>query len=761
MSSPTHSSAPAGFTKPPMFGLHWSPWRAVIVILASAVWISATAGRLHPAWVALPVVLAVLIAFTTIYHVTLTRWVQRWWSWLRRRRTRTEVSWVPARDVSIADVAIGVISENETLIAMIELRPDPIAPSVVTDTEERTINTVSIGQLAAMMQMLDVKLDSIDLVADGYRAAGGFADLYQQMTGPVPAAAARSNWIVLRMNMHDNLEAIARRGGDAEAAHRVAAVTCLRMADRLASDGVDAHPADAAQIETVNAVLHADPPVADHWSHLEGRDTYTGVYYADPSHIRDDAAQWWTWSQAEHTTTLIRLSAQDTRVHIAALVRYRTAARPPAPPVSRLGPLYGVQPAMWQQFRIGYVPPLIPIPSAPLAGADPVIPFGPTGPLIGSIGDPRDKTAVHLPLAGPITVLCQTPVLLRQVALRALTTGRPLVVVTNRPQPWQPIVANATTGAVVDRIPPDLADNTILVIDVDDEWPADVPNVTVLTNDEACDADIELVDADAQFAFTLQTRTGLSARVRAVPTHEERRILGVSPAPAPSRAPARATRAATAPATPKRPATPNQPAGATRPPTAAQPRARTAAPQTRPTAAGAPQRQHGHQQPGPHTTAAVRPTPPAGGVQPPQRERTNTVRPAPPRRADDTTVLPRDTGATTPTPTSPPSRRRPDEETLEVRSTTPPTRAVPPQPTPPPGNGRHRRPDGRRPQRPPTGGDHAQGSRDPERTTPSHPPQASADSERTTPTRPPQAPADPRSATPPTPPPTAPRRNDG
>ncbi len=528
------TGAATGFTKPPVWGLRWTLWRAISVTVVSVGWITATAGRLHPVWVGLPVLVLALVAFSTIYHVTVSRWVTLWWQWWRSRRRAAAADWPTAVVAHVAGCAVGVVDENQTLTTMIELRPDPLAPSVVTDTEERTVNTVSIAELSQLMQILDVKLASIDLVSDGFRAAGGFSDLYQQMTGPAPAAAERSNWIALKMTLRDNLAAIDRRGGDVAAAHRLAAVTCLRAADTLASKGIDAIAATAEQVDMVNARLHTDPPEADHWSHLEGRHGYTGVYYATPANISTDSPQWWTWALAREVSTLIRLSRTgvDT-IDIAALVRYRTAAPPGAPPVSRLGPLYGVQPAMWAQFRIGHPPFEAPIPSTALAGSDPVIPFGPTGPLIGSIGDPRDKTAAHLPLAGPITVLCQTPLLLRQMTLRASVTGRPLIVVANRGEPWQAIAAAVHTATVVDTIPDTIPDNALLVLDVDDQWPAEMPNVTVLTNDDACDADIELVDADASFAFTLHTRTGLSARVRAVPTHEERRLLGVSPPPAP------------------------------------------------------------------------------------------------------------------------------------------------------------------------------------------------------------------------------------
>jgi type VII secretion protein EccE len=572
--SPARSQGSApGFTKPPMLGVHVSQWRAVVVVVVCAAWITASWGRLHPVLVALAPLAVMVVALATIYHVSLTRWVQRWWSWRRHRRDRPVLpSASAARDVDLGGgLKIGVVNENEALVTMVELIVDPTAPTVVADNEERTINTISVTTLASMLTLADVKLSSIDLIADGHRAAGGFADLYQQMIGPVPAAAARRAWIVLRIAMTDNLAAIARRGSRAEAAERTAAATCQRAADTLASLGIDARPGTAARIAAVNATLHTEAPIADHWSHLESLNSFTGIYYADPDHISVDAAQWWTWPQARNVSTLIRLTRTNAGPQIAALVRYRTDAPLPAPPVSRLGPLYGVQQAMWGQFRVGYVPTLAPIPSTMLSESDPVIPFGPTGPMIGSIGGPRDKTAVHLPLAGAITVLCQTSLLLRQVALRATATGRALIVVTDNPQQWSPIAALAESAHVVDTVPEDVPDDAILVID--GACPLVMPDVTVLTNDAAQAiptptgrregqpphsrrADIELVDADPEYAFTLRTRTGLSARVRAVPTHEERRLLGVSPPPPPPRpavTPAR-HRAPTPPATPAAPA---------------------------------------------------------------------------------------------------------------------------------------------------------------------------------------------------------------
>jgi len=562
MTQPT----PEGFTKPPRLGLHVTPWRLAGVAVFTGCWGAATWDRLHPVAVVAPPIVVAAIVFTTIYHVNLTRWAARWLTWRRHRRDVTALP-DPTAVVDIpVDGAddIGVVIDDDRLVTMIALEPDPLAPTVVTATEERTTNTVTLARLAELLRLADLELESLDLITTGTRAAGGFADLYQQMVGPVPAASSRTSWLLLRICMLDNVAAIHRRSVRADAARRTAALACLRAADVLAAEGLDARPATAAEINAVNDLLHAEPPQADHWKYLEGRTGYTGVYYADPAHIAEDAAQWWTWPAARDITTLIRLrNTPSGHPQIAALVRYRTAAAHPAPPVSRLGPLHGVQRSAWRQFRVGSLPHEAPLPwSALNHQPSAVIPFGPTGPLIGSLASAGEKAAVHLPLAGPISVVCPNPLLLRQVALRATATGRPLIVITADPAAWNPIVANAAAGVAQPEMPDQIPADAILVID--GPMPIDVPAVTVLTSDASHLGDITLAtDTEDPHTFTLEMSSGLSTQLRSVPSHEERRLLGVgAPAtPPPSRqprdrspAPTEQSRPAACPAAPPQPA---------------------------------------------------------------------------------------------------------------------------------------------------------------------------------------------------------------
>jgi type VII secretion protein EccE len=514
----------AEHTKSSMFGVHFSTWRTVLATVAVVAWVTASWGRLHPLLIAVLPIAVVIIAFGTVYHVALTRWIRLWLSWRTGRNTAIQLPrGSSARDVFVDSATpIGVLIENETLVTAIKLVPDPCAPTVVDGDEERTVNTVTLGRLAAMLRIDGLRLSSIDLISTGYRAAGPFADRYQQIIGPVPAAVRRDTWIVMRVNIEDNLAALTTAAATVRAVERAAAVACQRVADALASDDVDARPMSTKQIVSANATLHGPLLIADNWSHLASANSHACIYYADPTHIDSDVMHWWTWPQATDVSTLIRLVPSSSGPRLGALVRYRAVMRPKTPPVSRLAPLYGLQRPMSVQFRIGSPPSAAPIPTAPLPDSDIAVPFGPTGQLIGFIG----SAAVHMPLAGAVTVLCGARLLLREVALRATVTGRPMIVVTDSPDLWSRIAECAVHSKVVESVPETVDENAILVID--GECPLVLPDVTVLTADDARAADIEFVDIEIQpqqYTFTLNTRLGLSARVRAIETREERRLL--------------------------------------------------------------------------------------------------------------------------------------------------------------------------------------------------------------------------------------------
>ncbi|EUA24924.1 hypothetical protein I553_3807, partial [Mycobacterium xenopi 4042] len=241
---------------------------------------------------------------------------------------------------------------------------------------------------------------------------------------------------MLRIALVDNLAAIARRGSDADAPRRTAAAACLRVADALRHRY--RRPATAAHIVAANAVLHADAPSPTTGHTWKVRQFHRHLLRRPRAHQRRRRTVV-DLAGVRDTTTLVRLTRTSAGTQIAALVRYRTTTGRRRP-VSRLGPLYGVQQAMWRQFRVGYVRPW-PDPVAPLADHDPAIAFA--RPADDRVRRRPTRKSDRPPAAGrAITVLCQTSLLLRQLALRA-TLHRPLIVVADDAQRWSPIVASA------------------------------------------------------------------------------------------------------------------------------------------------------------------------------------------------------------------------------------------------------------------------------------------------------------------------------
>ena len=504
----------------------------VAAAMAVAAWAAATWGRLSLFAVAIPILVIAPAAVATIHihHVTATQWVQRWFKWRSRHKGANEMPASPAPQNVWTDSgpAIGVLVENETLITMIELVPDPTVLAVVDTDEQRAASTMAVAQLASMLTINDLKLSSIDVISTGKRAAGQLAGSYQQMIGTAPAVAHRRTWMVLRIGIEENLPALRRRGLGVEACERAAATVCQRIADRLASTGIDAHPATAEQIIAANTALHTDSHTDERWTHLQSTDNDATIYQADPAHVNHDSHQWWIWPHARDVTTLIRLTSGP---QVSALVRYRSVVHSRKKPMSGLRPLPGVQQQIARQFRIGCTSSSLQLPSAPLDDTDIVVPLGPTGPMIGCV-ESTPGVRLHIPLTGKTAVLCEEPLLFRQIALRATVTGRPMTVVTEDPDLWTTIVGCAVQGQIVDVVPEVLDDNVILVID--GECPTIMPDVTVITNDEAQSAQFELFDTDDEYRCTLSTGTGHAARIYTTPTNEERRLLGIATTHAPT-----------------------------------------------------------------------------------------------------------------------------------------------------------------------------------------------------------------------------------
>ncbi len=141
-----------------------------------------------------------------------------------------------------------------------------------------------------------------DVVSAGYRvgktAPASLVALYEQVVGPYPAPANRRTWIVLRADPEQTRKSSQRRESGVAGLARYLVASATRIADQLASNGVDARP-----VRSFDDFDHATEISFERemWSAIKGRSTFTAAYSA-----AGGPDVWWS-ARADHTITRVRI----------------------------------------------------------------------------------------------------------------------------------------------------------------------------------------------------------------------------------------------------------------------------------------------------------------------------------------------------------------------------------------------------------------------------------------------------------------------
>ncbi len=289
--------------------------------------------------------LGVIVATVTFYGRRITGWVAAVYAWLRRRRRPPDSSSEPVVGATVKPGDhVAVRWQGEFLVAVIELIPRPFTPTVIVDGQAHTDDMLDTGLVEELLSVHCPDLEA-DIVSAGYRvgntAAPDVVSLYQQVIGTDPAPANRRTWIVLRADPERTRKSAQRRdertrksaqrrdeGVAGLARYLVASAT--RIADRLASHGVDAvcgrsfddydHATDIGFVREKWSMIkgrdaytaaYAAPGgpdvwwsarVREKWSMIKGRDAYTAAYAAPGG-----PDVWWS-ARADHTITRVRVA---------------------------------------------------------------------------------------------------------------------------------------------------------------------------------------------------------------------------------------------------------------------------------------------------------------------------------------------------------------------------------------------------------------------------------------------------------------------
>ncbi|ORW74075.1 hypothetical protein AWC23_06080 [Mycobacterium saskatchewanense] len=369
------------------------------------------------------------------------------WHDKRRRRPRR----FDAFDTEPPEGApMGFHWDGEVVMSVVRIEQNPQAMTVMEPGALVSGETISLRLLADCLHQFDISLDSIDVISRGVRSPShnAIGAVYDAVLGPLPAIAARTVCVVIRLDPTRCPDAVRHRGGGWGGVIRTAATATSRVANRLVEAGLRPRILTKAEIATLTDELCAglDPhDLQETWPACRrGRFELRTCFLRPSMFTAAGLGQLWTVpTQATTVCVSLRREGRAGRIKLRGLVRFETFG-PVRTRLDGLGELPGRQHAA----LMSTLP--VPLPRRPLPqwvfgdGPDSIgalaVPACGCGQLIGA--DELGR-AVALPLFGPRVrrvELCGTLHLAQQVVLRSIALGARVRVHTGRPVAWQAMV---------------------------------------------------------------------------------------------------------------------------------------------------------------------------------------------------------------------------------------------------------------------------------------------------------------------------------
>jgi type VII secretion protein EccE len=273
-------------------------WAAVLVPACIAVF-------LPPRQLWIGVTLSVLIALAVVLTIRgrrVTGWAAALFAWRRRHRNVPDLPSEPAVGSTVMPGDhVAVRWQDDYLVSAIELAPRPFTPTVIVSGQAYTDDVVDTRLVERLIAAHCPDLEA-DVVSAGYRvgktAPASLVALYEQVVGPYPAPANRRTWIVLRADPEHTRKSSQRRASGVAGLARYLVSSATRIADQLASSGIDARPARAFDDFDRATEISFE---RETWSAIKGRSTFTAAYSASGG-----PDVWWS-ARADHTITRVRI----------------------------------------------------------------------------------------------------------------------------------------------------------------------------------------------------------------------------------------------------------------------------------------------------------------------------------------------------------------------------------------------------------------------------------------------------------------------
>ncbi|WP_156766699.1 type VII secretion protein EccE, partial [Mycobacterium sp. E2327] len=346
------------------------------------------------------------------------------WSWaVLSRRDRRPISWSEPITVASNRSGGGVRVEDGVAVVAVQLlgrahRATTVTGSVSVETE----NVIDVVDLVPLLQHpLGLELDSISVVSIGSRCGnvGDYPRVYDAEIGTPPYAGRRETWLILRLPVIDNTDALRWR----TTLGATAISAAQRIAGLLRCQGLRAKVATATDMTELDRRLGWDAVsgTTQKWKAIRGEagwmTTYAYPAEAINSHV---LAQAWTL-RADEVIQNVTVYPDG---ECTATVTVRTPTQAPSPPSVVLHRLNGEQAAAAAANMCGPRPFLRGLRRSPLPQSL-ILEVGPSGVLVGKLSN-GDRLMIPVTDAGELSrvFVAADDAIAKRIVIRTAGAGR-------------------------------------------------------------------------------------------------------------------------------------------------------------------------------------------------------------------------------------------------------------------------------------------------------------------------------------------------
>ncbi|GAA4538046.1 type VII secretion protein EccE [Mycobacterium paraffinicum] len=426
----------------------------VVFLLAAASW--AVGGYIGAA-------IAVAVGVAAVF---VRWWGQPAWSWLVLwRRGRRPIRWNAPITVANNRSGGGVRVQDGVAVVAVQLLGRAHQATLVTGSVTvETDNVIDVVELVPMMhQALGLQLDSISVVSLGSRHGniGDYPRVYDSEIGTPPYAGRRETWLIMRLSIIDNTQALRWRTTVGAAAISAA----QRIAGLLRCQGLRAKVATATDLAELDRRLGCDAIEGEtqRWKAIRGEAGWMTTYAYPADAIASRVlSQAWTL-RADEVVQNVTVYPDAT---CTATITVRTPTPAPTPPSVILRRLNGEQAAAAASNMCGPRPYLRALRPSPLP-EQLLTEIGPSGVLVGKLNN-GDRLLIPVTDAGELSrifVAADDPVA-KRIVIRTAGAGERVCVHTRDMTRWASVrmpeigvvstarPAPRTTVSVVEHVAP-------------------------------------------------------------------------------------------------------------------------------------------------------------------------------------------------------------------------------------------------------------------------------------------------------------------